>query len=85
MIKFQKNRILIESINFDKKENLNRFTSNAHQYKNMDSIEKNTHFQIYRETEGASKYPKRLLRTKYSEILVEYQNRHIGSRNGTLK
>ena len=72
MIKFHE-KYFIESIPFDN-VNPSQIRSRNVKFRNIHNIEENklTRFQIYHETEFACKYQNPLLKTQYSEILVEY-------------
>ena len=70
MIKFL-NKYFIESIPY---EQVNPSHKRSNYFKNRHDIEnKLTSFQIYQETEFASKYANPLYKTQYSDILVEYE------------
>ena len=70
MIKLHEKNFL-ESIPYEK---LNPSRKLSKDFRNIHDIEnKLTRFQIYQETENASKYRNPLYKTQYSEILVEYE------------
>ena len=73
MITFTKN-VFIESLPFED-VNPDQLRYSNYIFRNIYNIEnKLTRFQIYPETELASKYNKPLYKTQYSEILVEYED-----------
>ena len=73
MIKFHR-KIFIESIPLED-VNPDQLIHSNFRFRNIQNREhKLTRFQIYPETELACKYNKRLYKTKYSEILVEYED-----------
>ena len=73
MIKFHQ-KYFIESLLFDK-VNPDKIRKHNYEYKNIDGKESNlTHFQIYPETEVASKYRTPLYKPQNSRILVEHKN-----------
>ena len=70
LIKFHE-KYFIESIPY---EQVNPSHKQSTDFRNIHDIEnKLTRFQIYHETEFASKYRNPLYKTQYSEILVEYE------------
>ena len=70
MIKFHE-KFFIESIPY---EQVNPSHKRSNVFINIHDIEnKLTRFQVYHETEFASKYRNPLYKTQYSEILVEYE------------
>ena len=73
MIKFHQNYyfepIPYEDVNPDQMRSISQKLRNIHNIEN-----KLTRFQIYPETELACEYNKPIYKTKYSEILVEYEN-----------
>ena len=72
MIKFNQ-KLFIESIPFED-VNPDRLRHSNYRFRNFHNIKnKLTRFQVYPETELACKYTKPLYKTKYSEILVEYE------------
>ena len=73
MIKFHQ-KYFIESILFEDVRPDHLRHSN-YKFRNIHNREnKLTHFQIYTETELASKNNKPFYKTQYSEILVEYED-----------
>ena len=73
MMKLPK-KYVIESIPFED-VNPDQIRSTNHHFRNIHNIEnKITRFQTYPETELACKYNIPPYKTKYSEILVEYEN-----------
>ena len=73
MIKFHQ-KYFLESIPFEE-VNPDQIGNNNNKFRNLHNIEnKLTRFQIYAETELACKYKKPIYKTKYSEILVEYEH-----------
>ena len=71
MIKFHE-KFLIESIAFED-VNPEHFRPSNYKFRNIHNIEL-TRFQIYPETELAYKYTKPLYKSRYSVILVEYED-----------
>ena len=73
VIKFRQKKF-IESISFED-VNPGKLRHSNFRFRNIHNIEnKLTRFQIYPETEPASKYTKPLNKTHYSEIFVEYED-----------